>query len=111
MTYTDSFEAGKTASVVSDRAVEDTTLANAAPDFEGQDQTDPTTDDDTEVEDGIQDHIIVSRSVDEGTAVGTAIGDPIRASDPDGDVLIYKLDWSPDLRTGERHCCHPKPRW
>ena len=32
--------------------------------------------------------------------MGTAIGDPITATDGDGDVLIYTLDWSPDLRTG-----------
>ena len=99
VTYTDSFGSGKTASVVSDRAVEDTTVANARPSFEGQDQTIPTHDDD-DGETGVQDYIIVSRSVDEGTEVGTAIGDPIRATDPDGDVLIYTLDWSPDLRTG-----------
>ena len=32
-TYTDKFGSGKTASVVSDEAVEDRTLANAAPSF------------------------------------------------------------------------------
>ncbi len=106
VTYTDSFGAGKTASVVSDRAVESTTVANAAPSFEGQDQTGSTEDDDDGTT-GIQDHIIISRSVDEGTDVGTAIGDPIRATDSDGDVLIYTLDWSPDLRTGSGTAASP----
>ena len=101
VTYTDMFGSGKTASVVSDRPVEDTTLANARPSFEGQDQTGATVDDDPDGEAGIQDHIIISRSVAENTAVGTAIGDPITATDDDGDVLIYTLDWSPDLRTGD----------
>ena len=98
VTYTDSFGSDKMASGVSDNAVESTTLANAAPSFKGQDQTGPTTDDDTDT--GVQDYIIVSRTVDEGTDVGTAIGDPVRATDSDGDVLIYTLDWSPDLNTG-----------
>ena len=101
VTYTDMFGSGKTASVVSGRPVEDTTLANARPSFEGQDQTGATVDDDPDGEAGIQDHIIISRSVAENTAVGTAIGDPITATDGDGDVLIYTLDWSPDLRTGD----------
>ena len=48
----------------------------------------------------VKDYIIVSRSVAENSAVGSAIGDPITATDGDGDVLIYTLDWSPDLRTG-----------
>ena len=100
VTYTDSFGSGKTASVVSDNAVEDTTLFNAAPSFEGQDQTGPTVDDDPDGVTGVQDHIIVSRSVAEGTAVGAAIGKPVTAADDDGDVLIYTLDWSPDLNTG-----------
>ena len=47
VTYTDMFGSGKMVSVVSGRAVEDTTLANAKPSFEGQDQTGPTTDDDS----------------------------------------------------------------
>ena len=105
VTYTDSFGSGKTASVVSDRPVEDRTLANARPSFEGQDQTGPTTDD--VVGGDIQDNIIVSRSVAENTAVGTAIGDPIAATDADGDVLIYTLDWSPDLRTGDGDAANP----
>ena len=46
MTYTDMFGSGKMVSVVSGRMVEDTTLANAAPSFEGQDQTGATEDDD-----------------------------------------------------------------
>ena len=69
------------------------------PSFEGQDQTGPTEDDD-DTTGGVQDNIVVSRSVAENTAVGSAIGDPITATDGDGDVLIYTLDWSPDLRTG-----------
>ena len=107
VTYTDSFGSGKTASVVSDRPVEDRTLANARPSFEGQDQTGPTKDDDGNTGNGIQDNIIVSRSVAENTAVGTAIGDPISATDADGDVLIYTLDWSPDLRTGDGSAATP----
>ena len=99
VTYTDSFGSGKTASGVSDNAVEATTLANAAPSFKGQDQTGPTMDDNS-TDTGVQDYIIVSRTVAENTAVGTAIGDPVRATDSDGDVLIYTLDWSSDLNTG-----------
>ena len=99
VTYTDTFDSGKSASAVTDNTVEALTLANAAPSFEGQDQTGPTKDDDTGTT-GIQDHIIISRNVDENTAVGSAIGAPVSASDDDGDVLIYTLDWSPDLRTG-----------
>ena len=95
VTYTDSFGSGKTASVVSGRAVEDTTLANARPSFEGQDQTAPTVDDDPDGEEGIQDDIIVSRLVAENTAVGAAIGDPVRATDADGDVLIYNAGLEP----------------
>ena len=106
VTYTDSFGSGKTASVVSGRTVEDTTLANARPSFEGQDQTGPTEDDD-DGETGINDYIIVSRSVAENSAVGAAIGDPITATDSDDDVLIYTLDWSPDLRTGDGTAATP----
>ena len=111
VTYTDMFGSGKTASVVSGRTVEDTTLANARPSFEGQDQTGPSgvdgdaNDDDTAS--GFQDYIIVSRSVAENTAVGAPIGDPITATDGDGDVLIYELEWSPDLRTGAGTAANP----
>ncbi len=90
VTYTDSFGSGKTAMVVSDRAVEASPLANAAPSFKGQDETGPTVDDDTG-QDGVQDNIVVNREVDENTAVGSAVGKPVSATDPDGDVLIYTI--------------------
>ena len=106
VTYTDMFGSGKMVSVVSGRTVEDTTLANARPSFEGLDQTGPTEDDD-DTTGGVQDNIVVSRSVAENTAVGSAIGDPITATDGDGDVLIYTLDWSPDLRTGDGTAATP----
>ena len=74
-TYADKFGSGKTASVVSDNAVEDRTVANAAPSFEDQENDDGN----------------VVRMVDENTAVGAAIGAPLTATDADGDVLIYSI--------------------
>ena len=75
--YTDKFGSGKTASVVSENAVEPRTLANAQPSFAGLD---------TDKENaGTQ----VMRTVDEN-AKGALVGKPITASDDD-DVLVYSL--------------------
>ena len=88
ITYTDKFGEGKTASMVSDNPVEARTVANARPSFADQDGDGETA--------GIQ----VTRDVNENTAVGANVGKPVSATDGDNDVLVYTLDWSPDLRTG-----------
>ena len=96
ITYTDKFGEGKAASMVSDNPVEARTVANARPSFDDQDDMfdNPTTD--AEENAGIQ----VNREVDENTAVGMNVGKPVSATDGDNDVLVYTLDWSPDLKTG-----------
>jgi hypothetical protein len=75
--YTDRFDSGKTASVVSENPVEARTLANAQPNFNALDTDDETT--------GIQ----VARTVDEN-AKGALVGKPITATDDD-DVLVYSV--------------------
>ena len=90
VTYDDKFGADKTESAVTENAVEDRTRANAAPSFEGQDETGPTVDDNDET-DGTQDNIIVNRDVDEGVK-GANVGKPVTATDPDNDVLVYSIE-------------------
>ena len=75
--YTDKHGSGKTASVVSENAVEARTTSNARPDF-----SDLDTDDETA---GTQ----VARIVDEN-AKGAAVGKPITAKDDDT-ALLYTL--------------------
>ena len=99
ITYTDKFGEGKTASMVSDNPVEARTVANARPSFKGQDETASSVDDNAGAE-GSQDYIIVTREVNENTAVGANVGKPVSATDGDNDVLVYSLDWSQDLKTG-----------
>ena len=70
VTYTDKFGEGKTASGVSENAVESRTLANAAPKFDDDDKT---------------------RSVNEN-AKGANVGEPVAAKDADNDVLLYVLE-------------------
>ena len=76
--YTDKHGSGKTASVVSENAVEARTLANARPSFDDHD-------DSNDGEEGIQ----IARMVDENVK-GAAVGKPISAKDDD-DVLKYSL--------------------
>ena len=85
VTYSDRFGSGKTASAVSARRVEARTLANAAPSFADQDEDEDT------------DYIDVSRSIPENTPEGAVIGDPLSATDADGDLLFYELLGTPDL--------------
>ena len=91
--YEDKFGEGKTASAVTENSVEDRTRANAAPSFEGLDETGPTFDDQNESGDpeGIQDDIIVTRDVAERVK-GANVGKPITASDANNDVLLYTID-------------------
>ena len=91
VTYTDMFGSGKMVSAVTANAVEERTVANAAPSFADQDDVDDVTGNDATQ--GIQ----VNRDVDENTAVGVNIGSPVSASDADNDVLIYELVDTPDL--------------
>ena len=76
--YTDSFGSGKTASVVSENAVEERTVANAQPNFSDLDDNDEI--------DGVQ----VTRSVDEGIK-GAQVGKPTTAMDDDT-ALLYELE-------------------
>ena len=85
VTYSDKFGTGKTAVATSTRAVEPTTLFNAAPSFAGQDDDDAT------------DYVDIARSVLENTAVGLPIGEPVSATDTDEDILFYELLDTPDL--------------
>ena len=89
VTYTDKFGEGKTASAVTANRVEARTAANAAPSFAGQDLV-PTS----------RNYVDVTRSVDENSPVGTSVGKPVSATDADGDVLIYSLVDTPDLKDG-----------
>ena len=85
VTYTDVFGSGKSASKVTPNAVEERTVANAAPSFADQDDVeDVEGDEDTQ---GVQ----INRSVDENTPAATNIGKPVSASDADNDVLVYTL--------------------
>ena len=89
VTYTDKFGSGKTELGVTENSVETQTVANTRPSFAAQDGDSAAS--------GIQ----VSRTVDENAAVGTGIGKPVDATEAnDGDVLVYTLDWTPDLREG-----------
>ncbi len=83
--YSDKFGSGKTASAVTLYRVEATTLADAAPSFAGQDDDESTR------------YIDIARSVRENTAVGMPVGEPVSASDPDEDILLYELLDTPDL--------------
>ena len=74
--YTDKHGSGKTASVVSENAVEARTSANARPDF-----SDLDADEETAV-------IEVTRSVDENIK-GAQVGKPITAKDDDT-ALLYE---------------------
>ena len=91
VTYTDSFDSGKTVSAVTSSRVEARTVANAAPSFEDQDETAADVDDD-ETETGTQDDVIVNRSVAENAGKGSAVGKPVSATDADSDVLLYSLE-------------------
>ena len=92
-TYSDGQGSGRdSASAESAFAVELRPAANSAPSFEGQDETAPTVDDDTTVDAaGIQDNIVVNRSVKETAKVGSSIGNPVVATDDDNDPLLYSL--------------------
>ena len=83
--YSDRFGAGKIVSAVSANPVEAKTTSNAAPSFAGQDDDESTS------------YIDIARSVPENTAVGLPIGEPVSATDPDDDVLVYELLDTPDL--------------
>ena len=82
VTYSDKFGAGKTASAVSARRVEARTLSNAAPLFVDQSG------------DGVT---MVTRFVDENTAVGRPVRWRVSATDADDDILFYELLDTPDL--------------
>ena len=69
-TYTDGFDSGNTAMVVSASAVSQVPV-NAAPEFPSATAT---------------------RTIAENTAVGTNIGAPVEATDPDGDTVTYTLE-------------------
>ena len=92
-TYSDGLGSGRdSASAESAFAVELRPAANSAPSFEGQDETAPTVDDDTTADaEGIQDNIVVNRSVKETAKVGSSIGNPVVATDDDNDPLLYSL--------------------
>ena len=78
VTYEDKFDAGKTASMVTENSVEDKTRANAAPSFAHLDNDDGTV--------GSQ----VARAVDEGKK-SVNVGKPVMARDADNDVLLYSI--------------------
>ena len=78
-TYNDGFGDGKTAIAISDNVVEDKTLANARPKFEG--------DDASSTDAGFQ----VARKSKEGAAKGSSIGAPVSATDDDNDILRYMI--------------------
>ena len=84
VTYTDIFGPGKTASKVTANAVEERTVANAAPSFADQDETTGEAAEDPN-------EIVITREVDENTATSMNVGKPVSASDADGDVLVYTL--------------------
>ena len=84
VSYTDSFGSGKSASAVTENAVEARTVANAAPSFKDQDDNDPQNE---QTPAGIQ----INRTVNENAEAGSPIGKPVSATDADNDVLIYAL--------------------
>ena len=61
------------------------TLFNDVPSFAGLDGDEATA------------YIDIARSVAENTAAGMPVGEPVSATDPDGDLLFYELLDSPDL--------------
>ena len=69
--YTDGHGPGKTATATLTDAVQAAPVTNSAPEFPSSSTT---------------------RSVDENTPAGVDIGDPVEASDDDGDDLTYTLD-------------------
>ncbi len=74
-------------------AVEIRPNSNFAPSFEVQDETGPTVDDQNEADDpaGIQDDIVVTRTVSETAKAGASIGNAVVATDADNDPLLYTL--------------------
>ncbi len=88
VTYSDKFGSGKRASAMTLYRVEATTRADAAPSFAGQDDDESTP------------YIDIARLVPENTAVGMPVGEPVSASDPDQDILLYELLDTPDLEDG-----------
>ena len=80
-TYNDSFGDGKMAEAVSENVVEDKTLSNARPVFDGKDAL---TDENNP---GFQ----VSLTSKEGAAAKSNIGDPVSATDEDNDTLRYSI--------------------
>ena len=93
VSYTDSFGTGKSASAVTDNAVEARTVANAAPSFKDQDDKfDDATTTDTVENAGIQ----INREVNENAEAGSPIGKAVSATDADNDVLVYTLSGGAD---------------
>ena len=80
-TYNDSFGDGKTAEAVSENVVEDKTLSNARPVFDGKDASTE------EGNPGFQ----VSLTSKEGAAAKSNIGNPVSATDEDNDTLRYSI--------------------
>ena len=92
--YSDGLGTGRdSASAETDFPVEIRPAANTAPSFEVQDETGPSVDDEAESGDpeGIQDNIVVNRSVNETAKLGASIGAPVVATDSDNDPLLYSL--------------------
>ena len=78
------------ASAESDFPVEIRPAANTKPSFEVQDETGPATDDDKGTA-GIQDNVVVTRTVKETAKTGSGVGAPVVATDADNDPLLYTL--------------------
>ena len=76
VSYTDSFGSGKSASAVTENAVEARTVANAAPSFKDQDDNDPQNANTTPA--GIQ----INRTVDENSEAGSPVGKPVPPPTP-----------------------------
>ncbi len=89
VTYSDKFGSGKSASAVSANRVEARPAANSAPSFAGRDDDESTP------------YIEVARFVAESKAKGTPIGEPVSATDADGDILLYELLDTPDLEDAD----------
>ena len=100
-TYNDRRGDDKTASVMTENAVEAETPANAAPAFPEEDS-----DEDGTEEDGSSTTPFL-RSVDENTEEGMAIGNPVAANDADDDIVLYEhggadaASFDIDERTGQ----------
>ena len=94
-TYTDTLGDGKTAEMVSERAVEPKTPVNAFPAFPKEDFNEDGVDETGEPEDTSTDPDTDAapflREVDENTGADMNIGNPIMATDADMDDLLYKL--------------------